>query len=281
MFPQFCLYSNPLTSMSSYLEMVDFAAAHGITKLEPINMMEFSVPDLAFARKLKQYANEKGVSFPCVSAGINLVGDNWMQVLENTKKYIEITAVLGAPYFHHTIALEFRNPKAVQENAELYYQRGLEAVRILYDYAQQYQIKTVYEDQGFLFNGCDGFRRFLMDVDRPVGVVADLGNIHFMDDTILPFIQEFAERIVHVHVKDYVFTPAALQKPGEDACMTLQGNYLQDAMIGHGCVPIGEAFRSLKRIGYNGSISLECPPMGQDQEKGFLQNVEVMEQYLL
>ena len=281
MFSQFCLYSNPLTSVSSYLEMVDFAAVHGITKLEPINAMEFSKPDLVFARKLKKYANEKGVSFPCVSAGINLVGDDYVQVLEAAKKYIEITAILGAPYFHHTIALEFRNPQAIIENAELYYQRGLEAVRILYDYAQRYQIKTVYEDQGFLFNGCDGFRRFLKDVDRQVGVVADFGNIHFVDETIVPFIQEFSVRIVHVHVKDYVFTPSALQKPGDDAYMTLHGNYLQDALIGQGQVPIAEAFRSLKSIGYSGSISLECPHMGPDQEKNFLQNVNTMEKFLL
>ena len=280
MFSDFCLYSKPLTSISSYMQMVDFASGHGITKLEPINTMEFSNPDPAFVHRLKAYADEKGISFPCVSAGINLVGEDRVRVLEYAKKQIEAAAILGAPYFHHTIALEWRNPKIIQDNAELFYQRGIEAVRILYDYAKQFNIKTVYEDQGFLFNGCAGFRRFLQDVGREVGVVADFGNIHLVDESIEPFIREFADWIVHVHVKDYFITPRSLRPMNEKEHATLHGNYLQAALIGQGNVPIAEAFRCLKDIGYSGSISLESPPMGPDEEESFLQNVEAMERLL-
>ena len=63
----FCLYMPPLTNIGSYKEMVDYAVAHGIDKLETLNILDLSTPDLDVARELKDYADSKGVSFPCVS----------------------------------------------------------------------------------------------------------------------------------------------------------------------------------------------------------------------
>ena len=280
MFGRFCLYSKPLTSIHSYMEMVDFAAKHGISQLEPLNEMEFSTPDIEFAQKLKKYADEKGVVFPCVSAGINLVGDDYTAVLEDAKKYIKMTAILGSPYFHHTIALEFQNPQIIKDNMELYYQRGIQAVQELYDYAQQFNVKTIYEDQGFLFNGCRGFQRFLNDIKRDVGVVADFGNIHFVDETIESFIPAFADRIVHVHVKDYFITSPDTREKHADEYLSYGGNYLKDCPIGYGSVPIQKAFRLLQNINYSGSISLECPAFGLNEEETFFENVRAIEMHI-
>ena len=49
---RFCLYMPPLTSIRSYKEMVDYAAEHGIRKLDPLNMLDLSTPDLEVAREL-------------------------------------------------------------------------------------------------------------------------------------------------------------------------------------------------------------------------------------
>ena len=273
MFDRLCLYTPPLSTISSYYEMIDLASEYGIKQLETINVMELAVPDVVFARKLRKYADSKGISFPCVSAGINLVGEDRTAVLEDAKKYIEIAAILGSPYFHHTIAFEFQDPQIIVENAPLYYQRGIEAVQTLYDYAKQYNVRTIYEDQGFLFNGVEGFHRFLSDVDRDVGVVADFGNIHFVDQSIEHFIQRFSDRIVHVHVKDYIITPSDLRKKQEDEYVSLNGNYLRDCPIGQGMVPTEKAFRLLGEARYTGSISLECPPFGSDELGVFSKNL--------
>ena len=76
--PNFCLYAPPLSSITSYKEMVDFAANHGISHLETLNILDLSTPDLHCAENLKAYADEKGITFPCVSVGISLVdGDSF------------------------------------------------------------------------------------------------------------------------------------------------------------------------------------------------------------
>ena len=271
---EFCLYMPPLSSITTYQEMVDLAAEYGIRQLETLNILDLSTPDLTVARELKAYAAKKGISFPCVSLGLDLVLDDHEAALEEAKQYVEIAAILGSPYFHHTIALNFSDPQLTADHFDLFYQRGLKAVRALYDHAQSFGIRTIYEDQGFLFNGVENFSRFLRDVDRNIGVVADFGNIQFVDQQVEDFIRTFRDRIVHVHVKDYRVSQAS----GEYT--TWGGNYLTDCLIDDGSVHTAEAFRALKEMGYQGSVSLECNPIGPDETASFRHNLAAVTRYL-
>lgn len=271
---RFCLYAPPLSTITSYAQMIDFASAHGITQLETLNILDLSTPDPEQARKIRAYADEKGITVPCASLGLNLVGEDHAQALETAKQYVQIAAILGSPYFHHTICLEFESPKLVADNFDLFYERGILAVRELYDYAQSLGIRTIYEDQGFLFNGVENFSRFLRDVDRDVGVVADFGNIMFADEQIDPFIRAFASRIVHVHVKDYYLSTA------DGTYTTRGGNHLLDVPVGMGSAHLQEGFRALRKMGYAGSVSMETGAMGTDEEQGFLENLAAVSAYM-
>ena len=117
---RFCLYMPPLTTIGSYKEMVDYAVAHGITKLEILNLLDMSTPDLDKARELKAYADEKGISFPCVSVGLSLVDEDRREAIETVKQYAQIAQILGSPYLHHTIALNFSEPQKIADNFELF-----------------------------------------------------------------------------------------------------------------------------------------------------------------
>lgn len=269
----FCLYMPPLSSITSYMEMVDLAAEHGIRQLETLNLMELSAPDKEFAGKLRAYADKKGITFPCVSLGLSLVDDDYLEALETAKGYVEIAAILGSPFFHHTIALEFENYQHIADNFDLFYRRGLTVVRELYDFAQAFGIRTVYEDQGFLFNGRENFSRFLREVDRNVGIVADFGNIQFVDEQVEDFISLFKDRIVHVHVKDYLVTPGSSRPRLEGEYRSKGGNYLLDALVGQGSVHVDEAFRVLRKIGYHGAVALESGPIGPDEAASFRENL--------
>ena len=101
---RFCLYMPPLTSIRSYKEMVDYAAEHGIRKLETLNMLDLSTPDLEVARELKAYADAKGITFPCVSVGLSLVDEDREERIEELKRYADNAKILGSPSLHHTIA---------------------------------------------------------------------------------------------------------------------------------------------------------------------------------
>lgn len=276
----FCLYAPPVSSISTYKEMVDYAVAHGIRKLETLNILDLSVPDLEVAKELKAYADSKGITFPCVSVGISLVDDDRKAAVETVKRYADVAKILESPYLHHTIALNFSDPQYIAENAELFYSRGLEAVREVFDYAASIGIRTIYEDQGFLFNGCKTFARFLEEVDRNVGVVADFGNIQFVDEQVEAFIPQFADRIVHVHAKDYLVTPGSSRaaEPGEYT--SNGGNYLKGCLIGEGSVHTDAAFRALQAIGYHDCVSLEGDPIGPDEEASFCKNLETITGYM-
>ena len=276
----FCLYMPPLSGITTYKQMVDFAASHGITQLETLNILDLSTPDLQIAAELKAYAGEKGIGFPCVSMGLDLVDGDYEAALETAKGYVDVAQVLGSPYFHHTIALNYSDPQRIAENFDLFYQRGLHAVRTLFDYAASKGIRTIYEDQGFLFNGQQNFTRFLADVNRNVGIVADFGNIQFVDEDVENFIAAFADRIVHVHVKDYVVTPGAQRDilPGE--YRSKGGNYLRDCLVDTGSVHTQTAFAALQAMDYHGSISLECNPFGTDEEASFLHNLHTIRSYM-
>ena len=277
---RFCLYMPPVSTIASYKEMVDYAAEHGISHLETLNILDLSTPDLQVAKELKAYADSKGITFPCVSVGINLVGSSRASAMADLKQYAQIAKILGSPYLHHTIALTFSDPQKIADNFELYYSRGLEAVREIFDYAAELGIRTIYEDQGFLFNGKEMFTRFLKDVDRNVGVVADFGNIQFVDEDVEEFIPAFSDRIVHVHTKDYIVTPGN-SRPIEDGEYTSKGgNYLRGCLIGEGSVHTDAAFRALQAMGYQGFVALEGDPIGPDEEASFRQNLKTVTRYI-
>lgn len=276
----FCLYMPPLTTIGSYREMVDYAAAHSIRYLETLNILDLSTPDLQVARDLKAYADSKGISFPCVSVGLSLVDDDREEAIETVKRYADIAKILGSPYLHHTIALNFSEPQKIANNFEVYYQRGIAAVREIFDYAATLGIRTIYEDQGFLFNGCKNFSRFLQEVDRNVGVVADFGNIQFVDEHVEAFISKFSARIVHVHAKDYIVTNGTSREilPGEYT--SKGGNFLRGCLIGEGSVHTEDAFKALQAIGYKGFVALEGDPIGPDEEASFRKNLEIVTGYI-
>lgn len=94
-----------------------------------------------------------------------------------------MAAAMGSPLFHHTI----HPPLTLPRRGGLRFAEALEAalplVRGLCEYAAERNVLCVYEDQGMYFNGCDHFGRFTEALDgTPFGVVADLGNILFVDE---------------------------------------------------------------------------------------------------
>lgn len=277
---KFCLYMPPVSTIHTYKEMVDYAAAHDIKNLEILNILDFSAPDPNLAKELKAYADSKGISFPCVSVGLSLVDDDRREAIETVKKYADIAKILGSPYLHHTIALNFSDPQYIADNFELFYQRGLEAVREIFDYAATLGIRTIYEDQGFLFNGRKNFGRFLNEVDRNVGVVADFGNIQFADEDVEDFISAFSDRVVHVHVKDYIVTDGTSREKLPDEYTSKGGNYLRGCLIGEGSVHTDNAFRALQAMGYKGLVALEGDPIGPDEDASFRKNLETVNRYL-
>lgn len=249
-----CLYSNPFPYVNSYYKMIDTAVEFGLNAVEAFSGDEFAIPDEEVAKKLRAYADERNVIFPCFSSYANLVGEDARAVIERMKGFARIAAILGSPYLHHTIAPNFSSATEGLQDPEGRFQRGVEAVREIYDYAQTLGVKAIYEDQGFVFNGVAGFDRFLREVDRDVGVVIDFGNIYQGDDSIDDFVTAFVDRAVHAHLKDAIYdvpesTPGAIPTRG--------GKNIFLGRIGEGKVDFAKNIRAMENAGYTGYYGLE------------------------
>ena len=249
-----CLYTPPFPRIKSYYDMIDTAVEYNINAVEGFNMFEFELPNIEEAKKIKEYADSKNVIFPCFSVYANLVGEDSDEMISRLKGYADVAAVLGSPYLHHTIACEFSNPDNIIPYKDELFKVGVSAVREIYDYAQSLGVKTIYEEQGYLFNGVEGFGRFLDEVDREVGVVADFANIYQAGDDISEFINAYAHRFVHAHIKDITLTDT---NPTGLGLKTLADKYMNEAQIGKGIVNISKTIEQLKNAGYDGYYGIE------------------------
>lgn len=253
MFSRISFYSRPFPRVTSYKEMIDLAAEYGMTGLEGYCQYEFETPDLEIAKEMRAYAESKGIKFCCFSIFLNLVGEDAKEQMERLKKYADFAAALGSPYLHHTVINEIYNPENVLSRREELFYKGIEAAREIYDYAEKLGVRCIVEDQGFIYNGVEGFGRFLKEVKRDIGIVADFGNIRQVEEKVADLIRAFPEKIAHVHVKDVYVLPE--QKGG--GLPTINGNFMYGTFFREGDVGFDDAMQTLRNIGYKGYYSLE------------------------
>lgn len=247
-------YSRPFPYVKTYKQMIDCALSHGLTAVEGFCQFDLETPDTDKAKEIKKYADSKNVIFPCFSLYSNLTSENSKEEIERAKRYAEIASILGSPYLHHTITPESVYPKNVLKDKDKHFEKGILAVREIYDFSEKIGVKTIYEDQGYIFNGVDNFRNFLSEVDRDVGVVADFGNIYQSNNSIEEFISAFSNKICHVHIKDISITDCYIKNK---SLPSINGKFAIEVEVGKGIINFKKCFKMLKEAGYNGYYSLE------------------------
>ena len=252
---RFALYSRPRPSVASWYEVIDEAAGLGMTHIEGFTNWELAEPNPEAARKLRAYADKKSIRFCCLSCYCNFSLENTQAQLLRMKGFVDVAAILGSPYFHHTIVAGYPTPKPVLYNWDALFNNAISAIRILFDYAQKQNIRLIYENQGYMFNGVRNYGKFLDAVDRDVGVLLDMGNNYNVDEPLDAFLEAYRDRICHVHIKDVLYGSTPEGMP--DSLQTLNGNYFWPVAAGCGIMPLERYITSLEKGGYTGFYSLE------------------------
>lgn len=239
-------------SLPSNCSGVGWTAELGLGALELFSTLDLEKPDSAAAQQIRGRADELGIALPCLSvlADLSLEGE-----IERLEHYVDIAADIGGPMLHHTIYPSLQ-PAAVSVPFEPLLEALTPKVREVYDYAERRDVYCVYEEQGFQFNGCERFLRFLDKLDRPAGVVLDVGNIAFVGERPDQFAEVFSKRIVHVHLKNFWHQSTA----EADSFVLPDGTHLVSAPICAGENSTAKALRILQRCGYRGWYMLECDP---------------------
>lgn len=273
MHPKITLYARPRANMTSWFQMVDYCVEKGIQNLETLSVLELSSPDVEFAKELKSYASSKGIQIVCVSVGGELVGDDEENRVARMKGYADVAKILGSKYLHHTIVFNFWDPDTILANKEELFARGIRCAREVFDYAKSLGVQAVCEEQGYIFNGIEGYGRFLKTVEKPYGTVADFGNIRQAEDTIEDFIDVYAPYVRHVHLKDVTITPQEARPIGKNEFLTVNKNYMANAIWGQGDVNMEAGIKALQKAGYTGYYAIESDPSTEDTPDYFEANL--------
>lgn len=240
-------------------EAIRYTASLGLGIYEIFGTATCPAPSPEEGERIRALAEEEGVAMPVVSIGADVCGPDGEAAKEGLKRWADLTKAVGGRYLHHTVHLPF----SMEARADAFEPLLAEAVprlREVWDYAEKLGVECVYEDQGVQFNGVRNFGRLLRELDRPAHVVLDMGNIAFVGEDTDAFAEVYADRVVHVHMKDYALRPAS----GHDTFPVPDGKALVPTLLGDGDMHVDAALRILKEAGYTGAFSLEFDAVSDD-----------------
>lgn len=205
--------------------------------------------------EVKRKANDNGIELYSVASGLYWsywLNDDDPAVREKAKdvvkKHLETASILGCEtilVIPGTVNADFAAPGKVIDY-ETTYNRSLEAITELKEYAEKYKVEIGLENvwNKFLVSPME-MRDFIDKVDsKYVGSYFDVGNVLF-NGYPEDWIKVLGDRIKKVHFKDY-----------RVAAGSLHG--FVDLLAGDINYP--EVMKALESVGYDGWVSAEMIP---------------------
>ena len=237
----------------NYAEQVEHAKRYGCTGLEPLVTLDFASGDPEPARRTRALLDAYGMCCPCFSMYVEILRDK--DAYPRICRAIDQAAILGSPYFHHTVGPEAYPGQPFSE----YLGIAVDMIRRTADYASQYGIQILIEPQGLIMNGIEHLSALYEAVDRPIGAVLDTGNILRSPDSCEDYIRAFAPLIKHVHIKDKIIRNRMPLCPDAKwtGCMNGLPQVSRPTIVGQGDLDLVGILGMLKDLHYDGWYSLE------------------------
>lgn len=254
---------------SGKMKQIEVIAAAKEAGFDVIEFSTISVPEgktlPEFAKELRAEADRVGIPIANYTIGADFVrgsnGDLDAEI-ERLKKEVDIAEILGAPGMRHDITNSIPNEAKGFRTYEAALPHIVKGVRAVTEYAASKGIRTMTENHGFISQDSIRIEKLVTAVDHPnFGVLVDLGNFCCADEDPAIAAGRVAPLAFHAHAKDFHIKSGNGVPPGEGWFMTRAGNYLRGAIIGHGNVPLLQSIRALKRVGYDGVLSVEFEGM--------------------
>lgn len=197
-----------------------------------------------------------GISISCISCYVDIVTKHAPfavddRSVEAVKRCIDLAEKIGCPLVHHTLVTRLSGGR--EEYSEVF-PYALAAASEIADYASERKICVIYEPQGMLFNGLDGYSKLfdaMLTKHDNVGICLDVGNTLWVDEDCYTLTEKYAKHIKHVHVKDYVLGV------NDSTYRTLSGTTIKEVRLGTGIIDLKRVFNILTKSGYRGAFSNE------------------------
>ena len=237
----------------NYAEQIEHAKRYGCTGIEPLTNLDFASGDPEPARAIRALLDENRMSCPCFSMYVEIMRDE--NAFRRICRAIDQAAILGAPYFHHTLGPVAYPDQPFSE----YLGIAVDMIRRTSDYAAQYGIRILIEPQGRMMNGIERLSALYEAVDRPIGAVLDTGNILQSPDSCEEYIRVFAPYIKHVHIKDKIIRDRLPLCPDGKWALGMDGlpRFSRPTVVGQGDLDLVGILGMLKALDYDGWYSLE------------------------
>jgi sugar phosphate isomerase/epimerase len=114
------------------------------------------------------------------------------------------------------------------------------------------------ENHGFFSQDSDRVELLVNTVASDnFGLLVDIGNFLCADENPSVAVGRCAPYAFYVHAKDFIVKSGADTNPGKSFFVSRGGNFLRGTVIGHGIVPVASCITALKKVGYDGVLSLE------------------------
>ncbi len=261
----FYSYFNGMLTNEGIEKTLAYAVERGFTAVEFLDVPTTKrIPNKEYAYELKNALDRYGLSCPCYSVGGNILAEEGGMYgekngIDTFKQSAEYAAILGAKYFHHTMTIGYNNNKETPDTFDTLFDRLCKADEEVGKYANSLGLTVLYEPQGPFVNGIENFGRLYKEMESrglKLGVCGDVGNTLFAETHPTDFYNVYISNVKHVHVKDYIIREGdeISEKP---LWITNDGKELIEVKLGDGVCEVANYLHNLKKIGYDGGISIE------------------------
>ena len=242
-----------------YLHICDKAKELGFDGIEFVNLdfpgWEFTEKPIELAKKIKEHCDKIELPIFAYTVGANLFAEDPDAEVKRICDCLDVAKVLGAPVLRHDICWALPSDHLYSYRDAI--KKFVPYIRQIADYAESLGIKTCTENHGYIFQSPDRVEELILAVNhKNFGWLCDMGNFLCADVSPVDAIKIAAPYAFHVHAKDFIFKSGENNKP-EGFMVTSGGNYLRGTVAGHGIVPIASCITALKKVGYDGVLSLE------------------------
>jgi len=186
----------------------------------------------------------------------------------------QVNGFTGSPIWHLLYSFPPNNPETIESGYREFAERWNPIIDVFDEVGVRFGLEVHPTEIAYDIPTTE---KALEAIGRRPGFGINFDPSHFHHQFVDPatFIEMFADRIYHVHVKESV--------RNLNGRTSILGSHLNFGdprrgwdfvSPGHGGVPWDQVFRALNRIGYDGPLSVEWEDSGMDREFGAAEALE-------
>ena len=235
----------------NFFERQQHAIDLGCHGIEYINQLELATPDVEYAKKLRENADRLQLPSPCFSVYAEVMADPKASV-ETLNKYIDMGAVLGCSFFHHTYG-----PILEGQTKSEYLKTAVRVAKETAAYAGERGMELLIEPQGATMNGVEMLSAYFDKMGDDAWLILDTGNIFESGDTSLQLLNALSHKVRHVHIKDMIYRDKLPAFADANWRHCPNGSGARQTVVGTGVVDFAPLFEKLAKMKYDGWFALE------------------------